>query len=231
MKPTALILLFSLLPLTSSAQQLTSPNGEMVMNFSVDSDGRPTYDLTFKGKTVIGRSHLGLQLKEENPNKATDFDYKNFAEKEKIQQKADLCTGFTISSTKSSSFDETWTPVWGEESEIRNHYNELEVNLDQKKNERSITLRFRLFNDGLGFRYEFPSQKNLVYFIIKEEKSEFKMTGDHTAWWIAGDYDTQEYEWPPQRDTRPDGQSHQRQLIPDTRRSHLRADIPTDEKR
>ena len=194
MKPTALILLFSLLPLTSSAQQLTSPNGEMVMNFSVDSDGRPTYDLTFKGKTVIGRSHLGLQLKEENPNKATDFDYKNFAEKEKIQQKADLCTGFTISSTKSSSFDETWTPVWGEESEIRNHYNELEVNLDQKKNERSITLRFRLFNDGLGFRYEFPSQKNLVYFIIKEEKSEFKMTGDHTAWWIAGDYDTQEYE-------------------------------------
>lgn len=195
MKPTALILLFSLLPLTSSAQQLTSPNGEMVMNFSVDSDGRPTYDLTFKGKTVIGCSHLGLQLKEENPNKATDFDYKNFAEKEKIQQKADLCTGFTISSTKSSSFDETWTPVWGEESEIRNHYNELEVNLDQKKNERSITLRFRLFNDGLGFRYEFPSQKNLVYFIIKEEKSEFKMTGDHTAWWIAGDYDTQEYEW------------------------------------
>ena len=195
MKPTALILLFSLLPLTSSAQQLTSPNGEMVMNFSVDSDGRPTYDLTFKGKTVIGRSHLGLQLKEENPNKATDFDYKNFAEKEKIQQKADLCTGFTISSTKSSSFDETWTPVWGEESEIRNHYNELEVNLDQKKNERSITLRFRLFNNGLGFRYEFPSQKNLVYFIIKEEKSEFKMTGDHTAWWIAGDYDTQEYEW------------------------------------
>ena len=195
MKPTALILLFSLLPLTSSAQQLTSPNGEMVKNFSVDSDGRPTYDLTFKGKTVIGRSHLGLQLKEENPNKATDFDYKNFAEKEKIQQKADLCTGFTISSTKSSSFDETWTPVWGEESEIRNHYNELEVNLDQKKNERSITLRFRLFNDGLGFRYEFPSQKNLVYFIIKEEKSEFKMTGDHTAWWIAGDYDTQEYEW------------------------------------
>lgn len=195
MKPTALILLFTLLPLTSSAQQLTSPNGEMVMNFSVDSDGRPTYDLTFKGKTVIGRSHLGLQLKEENPNKATDFDYKNFAEKEKIQQKADLCTGFTISSTKSSSFDETWTPVWGEESEIRNHYNELEVNLDQKKNERSITLRFRLFNDGLGFRYEFPSQKNLVYFIIKEEKSEFKMTGDHTAWWIAGDYDTQEYEW------------------------------------
>ena len=195
MKPTALILLFSLLPLTSSAQQLTSPNGEMVMNFSVDSDGRPTYDLTFKGKTVIGRSHLGLQLKEENPNKAIDFDYKNFAEKEKIQQKADLCTGFTISSTKSSSFDETWTPVWGEESEIRNHYNELEVNLDQKKNERSITLRFRLFNDGLGFRYEFPSQKNLVYFIIKEEKSEFKMTGDHTAWWIAGDYDTQEYEW------------------------------------
>ena len=195
MKPTALILLFSLLPLTSSAQQLTSPNGEMVMNFSVDSDGRPTYDLTVKGKTVIGRSHLGLQLKEENPNKATDFDYKNFAEKEKIQQKADLCTGFTISSTKSSSFDETWTPVWGEESEIRNHYNELEVNLDQKKNERSITLRFRLFNDGLGFRYEFPSQKNLVYFIIKEEKSEFKMTGDHTAWWIAGDYDTQEYEW------------------------------------
>ncbi|MBQ6964191.1 MAG: glycoside hydrolase family 97 protein [Bacteroidaceae bacterium] len=187
--------LLSLLTTVGNAQKLTSPNGKLEMNFSVDSEGRPTYELFYKGKMVIGRSHLGYQLKEENPNKATDFEYKTFAEKESIQRKADLQTGFGIVGTQSSTFDETWTPVWGEESSIRNHYNELEVTLHQQKNDRTMVLRFRLFNDGLGFRYEFPSQKNLVYFVIQEEKSQFKMSGDHMAWWIAGDYDTQEYEW------------------------------------
>jgi len=195
MKKQLLILSALLLAIGMNAQKLTSPNGQLEMNFCVDGEGRPTYDLTFKGKTVIGRSHLGYQLKEENPDKATDFDYKSFAEKEKIQQKADMQTGFAIVDTKSSTFDETWKPVWGEESEIRNNYNELAVTLSQAKNERTMLIRFRLFNDGLGFRYEFPSQKNLVYFTIKEEKSQFKMSGDHLAWWIAGDYDTQEYEW------------------------------------
>lgn len=192
---TMLGFLLPLLALGVNAQKLTSPNGQMEMNFSVDAEGRPTYDLSYKGKTVIGNSHLGFQLKEENPYKATDFEYKTFAEKESIQRKADMQTGFAIADTKTNTFDETWSPVWGEESSIRNHYNELLVTLRQQKNDRTMMIRFRLFDDGLGFRYEFPSQKNLTYFIIKEEQSQFKMTGDHLAWWIAGDYDTQEYEW------------------------------------
>lgn len=104
-------------------------------------------------------------------------------------------TGFKIKDTRTSTFDEVWHPVWGEESEIRNHYNELEVTLDQPENDRYIVIRFRLFNDGLGFRYEFPQQKNLNYFVIKEEHTQFAMTGDHTAFWIPGDYDTQEYDY------------------------------------
>ena len=187
--------ILSLLSLGTHAQQLTSPDGRLTLNFSIDGEGRPTYELLYQGKTVIGQSHLGYQLKEENPDKATDFEYKTFAEKASIQQKADLQTGFSVVGTQSSTFDETWAPVWGEESSIRNHYNELEVTLHQQKNDRTMLLRFRLFNDGLGFRYEFPSQPNLVYFIIKEEKTQFKMSGDHLAWWVAGDYDTQEYEW------------------------------------
>lgn len=195
MKRTIFMALAICLAMGIQAQKLTSPDGRLEMTFSVDAEGRPTYELLYKGKTVIGRSHLGYQLKEENPNKATDFEYKTFAEKEPIKQKADLQTGFSVVDTKSSTFDETWAPVWGEEAAIRNNYNELEVTLRQQKNDRTMVLRFRLFNDGLGFRYEFPSQPNLVYFIIKEEKTQFKMAGDHKAFWVAGDYDTQEYEW------------------------------------
>jgi alpha-glucosidase len=187
--------LLPLMALGVSAQKLTSPNGQMEMNFSVDAEGRPTYELSYKGKAVIGQSHLGYQLKEENPDKAIDFEYKTFAEKESIRRKADLQTGFAIIDTQTSTFDETWAPVWGEESQIRNHYNELLVTLRQAKNDRTMMIRFRLFDDGLGFRYEFPSQKNLTYFIIKEEQTQFRMMGDHKAWWVAGDYDTQEYEW------------------------------------
>ncbi|MBR1666943.1 MAG: glycoside hydrolase family 97 protein [Bacteroidaceae bacterium] len=196
MKKTTFTILLSLLSVMgASAQKLTSPDGRMEMTFSLDAEGRPTYELLYKGKTVIGTSHLGYQLKEENPDKATDFEFKSFAEKEDIAKKADLQMGFSIASTQSRTFDETWKPVWGEETAIRNHYNELEVTLYQPKNDRTMMLRFRLFDDGLGFRYEFPSQKNLTYFIIKEEKSQFKMAGDHLAWWLAGDYDTQEYEY------------------------------------
>ena len=104
-------------------------------------------------------------------------------------------SGFTIEKSETSTFDETWQPVWGEEKEIRNHYNELAVTLDQKAQERDILIRFRLFDDGLGFRYEFPLQKNLNYFVIKEEHTQFAMTGDHKAFWIPGDYDTQEYDY------------------------------------
>ena len=177
------------------AQKQTSPDGKVELDFRLDAKGRPVYSLKMDGKTIIADSYLGLQLKEENPEKATDFEYSQFAAKQEIEKRADMQTDFSVAKVETSTFDETWIPVWGEETEIRNHYNEMLVTLDQKKNDRQIAVRFRVFNDGLGFRYEFPSQKNLTYFIIKEEKSEFALTGDHKAWWIAGDYDTQEYEW------------------------------------
>ncbi|PTS96786.1 alpha-glucosidase, partial [Pedobacter sp. HMWF019] len=158
----------------ASAQQLKSPDGKFLMNFSIQADGSPQYQLTYKGKLIIKPSKLGLELKDDAKSLLNDF---------------------VIADTKSSSFDESWKPVWGEVSTIRNHYNELAVTLDQKETNRRIVIRFRLYNEGLGFRYEFPTQKNLVYFTIKEEHSQFAMAGDHTAFWIVGDYDTQEYDY------------------------------------
>ena len=179
----------------ASAQKLTSPDGNLVMNFSLNEQGAPVYDLTFKEKTVIKPSTLGLELKREDPEKKTDFEWTEMKDKAGVDKRANLMTGFKIKDTRTSTFDETWRPVWGEESEIRNHYKELEVTLDQPMNNRYIVIRFRLFNDGLGFRYEFPQQQNLNYFVIKEEHSQFAMSGDHTAFWIPGDYDTQEYDY------------------------------------
>ena len=179
----------------ASAQKLTSPDGNLVMNFSLNEQGAPVYDLTYKDKTVIKPSTLGLELKREDPEKKTDFEWTEMKDKAGVDKRANLMTGFKIKDTRTSTFDETWRPVWGEESEIRNHYNELEVTLDQPMNNRYIVIRFRLFNDGLGFRYEFPQQQNLNYFVIKEEHSQFAMSGDHTAFWIPGDYDTQEYDY------------------------------------
>lgn len=144
------------------------------MEFSLQNDGTPTYNLKYKNKEVVKTSKLGLELKDD---------------------KKSLLNDFTIADTKTSTFDETWKPVWGEVDHIRNHYNELAVTLNQKGTDRQIIIRFRLFEDGLGFRYEFPAQKNLTYFVIKEERSQFAMTGDHTAFWIPGDYDTQEYDY------------------------------------
>lgn len=182
--------------LSAGAQTITSPDGRMALQFSIDPQGRPTYSLTWADKTVIAPSHLGYQLKAEDPDKKVDFEWTTAAvATDEVQRKADLMTGFTVTGHETNSYDETWQPVWGEESHIRNHYNELLVHLSQPKNDRTMDVRFRLFDDGLGFRYEFPDQKNLVYFTIKEEMTEFAMTADHTAWWIAGDYDTQEYEW------------------------------------
>jgi glucan 1,4-alpha-glucosidase len=159
---------------TAMAQQLKSPNENFTMNFSLQNDGTPSYHLTYKGKDIIKPSKLGLELKNDSKS---------------------LLNEFTIIDTKTSSFDETWKPVWGEVASIRNHYNELAVTLNQKGTDRIMVIRFRLFDDGLGFRYEFPLQKNLVYFTIKEERTQFAMAGDHTAFWIAGDYDTQEYDY------------------------------------
>ena len=156
------------------AQELKSPSGEMLMQFSLNGDGMPTYQLSYKGNIVIKSSNLGLELKGDKKSLLNDFE---------------------ITKTKTSTFDETWIPVWGEEKEIRNHYNELVVTLTQKETDRIVRIHFRLFDEGLGFRYEFPAQKNLVYFVIKEEKTQFALTGDHTAFWIPGDYDTQEYDY------------------------------------
>ncbi len=168
-----ILAVIALLPMLAGAQTVSSPNGEINVTFALD-DSRPSYSVDFKGKPIVKKSHLGLQL---------------------AKGSADLMDGFTISNTSTTSFDETWTPVWGEESSIRNNYNELAVTLNQSSTDRHIVIRFRVYDDGIGFRYEFPRQKNLVYFTIKEEKSEFAMTGDHKAWWIPGDYDTQEYSW------------------------------------
>ena len=183
------------IPILSNGQQLVSPDGNLVMNFSLTANGAPAYDLSYKGKPVIKTSTLGLELKQEDPTAQTDFQLSGPKKIEGLEAKANLMNGFTVAQTQTSSFDETWTPVWGEESQIRNHYNELAVTLDQPQNKRQIVIRFRLFNDGLGFRYEFPQQKELNYFVIKEEHSQFAMAGDHTAFWIPGDYDTQEYDY------------------------------------
>lgn len=194
-KHLTIALLSACIGTLAHAQQLTSPNGNLVMNFSLNQAGAPVYDLSYKNKPVIKPSTLGLELKKEDANKKTDFEWTERKDKGQLDAKTNLMTGFTITDTQTSTFDETWKPVWGEESEIRNHYNELAVTLNQPENNRYIIIRFRLFNDGLGFRYEFPQQKELNYFVIKEEHTQFAMTGDHTAFWIPGDYDTQEYDY------------------------------------
>ncbi len=163
-------LLFS--ALNVDADVVTSPNGIVSIDFQL-KNGIPTYKVDYKGKPVIKESRLGLELR----------DGKN------------LMDGFEQFNATTSTFDETWQPVWGEVKEIRNHYNELLAELKQPSTDRYMNIRFRVYDDGVGFRYEFPQQKNLVYFVIKEEHSQFAMTGDHTAWWIPGDYDTQEYDY------------------------------------
>jgi hypothetical protein len=157
-----------------NAQELKSPNGEITMNFYLEDGGVPTYQLSYKNQEVIKPSYLGLELKDDEKSLLNDFE---------------------ILKTEQSTFNDTWAPVWGEEKEIKNEYRELAVSLKQNETNRIVVIRFRLFNEGLGFRYEFPSQENLVYFVIKEERSQFAMTGDHTAFWIPGDYDSQEYDY------------------------------------
>lgn len=175
MKKTHLLiaLLSFCFSLAANAESVCSPNGKIKVNIDIDN-GRPVYSVDYDSQPVVKPSHLGLQL---------------------AKGGEDLMDGFVMTDTHHSSFDETWQPVWGEESEIRNHYNELSVTLNQPKTERIIILRFRIYDDGVGFRYEFPRQKNLVYFTIKEEKTEFAMADDNMAWWIPGDFDTQEYSW------------------------------------
>ena len=170
-----------MLPFVAVAQTVKSPNGKVAVTFSLSATGQPTYEMTFKNKQAVKPSHLGLELaKDKHASKGL--------------KETDLMDGFKITDTKTSTFDETWTPVWGQFKKIRNHYNELAVSLHQASSDRNIIIRFRVYDDGMGLRYEFPQQQSLNYFLIKEEHTQFAMTGDHTAWWLPGDYDTQEQE-------------------------------------
>ena len=160
-----------LLPL--HAADVSSPSGKLSLRFELNAQGQPTYQLFRDNTPVLKPSRLGFELADGTT----------------------LIDGFKQLAEESSSFDETWSPVWGESSEIRNNYNELLVKLVQPSSDRYMNIRFRIYDDGMGLRYEFPQEGKLNYFTVKEEKTEFAMTGDHTAWWIPGDYDTQEYEY------------------------------------
>ena len=178
-----------LLPMLAMAQTVKSPNGNVSVKFSLDN-GRPVYEVSYKKRAVVKPSYLGLELaKTKHASKG--------------MEETSLMDGFVVAKTDTSTFDETWKPVWGETATIRNHYNELAVTLNQPATKRNIVIRFRVYDDGMGLRYEFPQQEELNYFVIKEsltyfvigeEKTQFAMAGDHTAFWIPGDYDTQEYE-------------------------------------
>ncbi len=181
MKIISLCLCALMMPLLLVAQQVKSPNGNVVVSFSLVDNGVPTYQVSYKGKPVIKQSRLGLELTPSNNDGIKPED-------------TNLMNGFKVSNTETSSFKEVWKPVWGETSSILNHYNEMAVSLTQDHPNRTIIVRFRVYNDGMGLRYEFPRQSNLGYFIIKDEHTQFAMAGDHTAWWLPGDYDTQEYE-------------------------------------
>lgn len=159
--------------LVASAQTVTSPNGNIKLTFSLNEKGVPTYSVDYKNKAVVKPSTLGIELNEENS----------------------LMDKFRINNTTTSTFDETWQPVWGETKDIRNHYNELFVEMEKPSNGRFMNLRFRVYDDGVGFRYEFPQQQYLPYFVVKAEHTQFAMPADNTAWWIPGDYDTQEYDY------------------------------------
>ncbi len=172
--PAILILFVLLSSIHAFAQSIQSPDGKLSLSFGLTADGEPTHQLSFAGKPVLQKSKLGLELKDQPA----------------------FTNGFTIVAADTSKKDETWEPVWGELKQIRNQYNELTVTLQQAahKNRRMI-IRFRLFNDGLGFRYEFPEQTDLKYFVVSDEKTEFNLTGDHKTFWIPGDYDTNEYAY------------------------------------
>lgn len=169
-----------LLPMLAMAQTVKSPNGNVSVKFSLDN-GRPVYEVSYKNRAVVKPSYLGLELaKTKHASKG--------------MEETNLMDGFVVAKTDTSTFDETWKPVWGETATIRNHYNELAVTLNQPATKRNIVIRFRVYDDGMGLRYEFPQQEELNYFVIKEEHTQFAMAGDHKAFWIPGDYDTQEYE-------------------------------------
>ena len=179
----------------TDVQTLKSPDGNVEMTFQLTAEGTPQYALSYGDEKVILPSDLGFEFR--GVLKAQKLVYNADGTISKVDREPSYSfyDGFAVESVETSTFDETWEPVWGEEAQIRNNYNELLVNLVQTSSEKKMSIRFRLYNDGLGFRYEFPYQKNLNYFVIKEEMTEFALAGDHTAWWLPGDYDTQEYNF------------------------------------
>lgn len=177
-------------PMTMLAEQVTSPDGAIVVDVTVAEGGVPTYKVDYKGKTVVNPSRLGFTLASESSRRDFSADA--------VKTSADalqMTSGFAITDIQRGAVDETWAPVWGEEDSIRCNYNEMALRLTQTDLDRYMIVRFRVFNDGLGFRYEFPAQPHMTYFVIKEENTQFAMTGDHWAYWIPGDYDTQEYNY------------------------------------
>lgn len=164
---------FAFMALFVKAESISSPSGNIILKFNLGEEGIPTYQLSYKGIQVIKPSSLGF----------------------KIKGGKSLLDHFRIIDSSTSYNDDTWKPVWGESSQIRNHYNELLIKLEKPSDECFVNVRFRVYDDGVGFRYEFPSQSNLSYFVIEEECTQFAMSGDHTAWWIPGDYDTQEFDY------------------------------------
>lgn len=177
----------------SESEALLSPDGMLRLSFSV-KDGIPMYALQRDGKDVVLPSRLGFEMRGTVKSEKIDIQADRISKTDALPGYM-MDRGFELLDSSRDSLDETWEPVWGEESSIRNHYNELLVRLRQKESGRRMDVRFRLFDDGLGFRYEFPGGQPLVYFVIKEELTEFAMAGDHLSWWIPGDYDTQEYEY------------------------------------
>lgn len=178
---------------SSESEALLSPDGMLRLSFSV-KDGIPMYALQRDGKDVVLPSRLGFEMRGTVKSEKIDIQADRISKTDALPGYM-MDRGFELLDSSRDSLDETWEPVWGEESSIRNHYNELLVRLRQKESGRRMDVRFRLFDDGLGFRYEFPGGQPLVYFVIKEELTEFAMAGDHLSWWIPGDYDTQEYEY------------------------------------
>ncbi len=176
-------------------QTLTSPDGTLEMTFHLTEDGTPQYTLNYGDQKVILPSNLGFEFRGVLKAQKIVYNADGTISKEDWAPAYSFHNGFALESVDTASFDEVWEPVWGEEAEIRNNYNELVVNLIQTSSEKKMSIRFRLYDDGLGFRYEFPYQKHLSYFVIKEELTQFALAGDHTAWWLPGDYDTQEYNF------------------------------------
>ncbi len=179
----------------TDVQTLKSPDGNMEMTFQLTAEGTPQYALNYGDQKVILPSDLGFEFRGVLKAQKLVYNADGTISKEDREPVQQFYEGFAVESVETGTFDETWEPVWGEEAHIRNNYNELLVNLVQTSSERKMSIRFRLYDDGLGFRYEFPYQKNLSYFVIKEELTQFALAGDHTAWWLPGDYDTQEYNF------------------------------------